>query len=390
VEPLQLIATTAFGLEAVVSRELEALGYRERSVSDGRVEFTGDAAAVARANLWLRSADRVLLKLSEFEATDFGELFDQVVELPWCEWLTEETSFPVRARCVRSQIHSEPDTQAITKKAVVEALKRRWPRDWFEETGAEVPIVVTIRRDRVTVALDTTGRGLHRRGYRILTGGAPLRETLAAALLQLSYWEPGRVLADPCCGTGTILIEAAWMAANRAPGLGRGFVAEEWPASNGASNGAWNGAWKGAREEAADLEIEPPDVPLLGGDINPKALKLARRNAGQARVETAIEFQQLAVADFGSHHKYGCVVTNPPYGERMGEQKEATAVYGDLGRLARRLETWSVYAMSAQKGFEKIFAEASGRGRQVRRRKLYNGPIECTYYQYAGPRPPWT
>ena len=385
-EPLQLIATTAFGLEAVVSRELEALGYRERSVSDGRVEFTGDAAAVARANLWLRSADRVLVKLSEFEATDFGELFDQVVELPWCEWLTEETSFPVRARCVRSQIHSEPDTQAITKKAVVEALKRRWPRDWFEETGAEVPIVVTIRRDRVTVALDTTGRGLHRRGYRILTGGAPLRETLAAALLQLSYWEPGRVLADPCCGTGTILIEAAWMAANRAPGLGRGFVAEEWPASNG----AWNGAWKVAREEAADLEIEPPDVPLLGGDINPKALKLARRNASQARVETAIEFQQLAVADFGSHHKYGCLVTNPPYGERMGEQKEAEAVYGDLGRLARRLETWSVYAMSAQKGFEKIFAAASGRGGQVRRRKLYNGPIECTYYQYAGPRPPWT
>jgi putative N6-adenine-specific DNA methylase len=291
----------------------------------------------------------------------------------------------VRARCVRSQIHSEPDTQAITKKAIVEALKRRWPRDWFDETGAEVPIVVTIRRDRVSVALDTTGRGLHRRGYRILTGGAPLRETMAAALLQLSYWEPGRVLGDPCCGTGTILIEAAWMAANRAPGLGRGFLAEEWPWSNS----IWNGVWKEAREEAADLKVEPPDVPLLGGDINPKALELARRNAAQARVETAIEFQQLAVADFGSHHKYGCVVTNPPYGERMGERQEAEAVYGDLGRLARRLETWSVYAMSAHRSFEKIFAEVSGRGGQVRRRKLYNGPIECTYFQYAGPRPPW-
>ena len=385
-ESLQLIATSAFGLEAVVSRELEALGYSDRSVSDGRVEFSGDAAAVARANLWLRSADRVLVKLAEFEAVDFGELFDQVVELPWCEWLTEESSFPVRARCVRSQIHSEPDTQAITKKAIVEALKRRWPRDWFDETGAEVPIVVTIRRDRVSVALDTTGRGLHRRGYRILTGGAPLRETMAAALLQLSYWEPGRVLGDPCCGTGTILIEAAWMAANRAPGLGRGFLAEEWPWSNS----IWNGVWKEAREEAADLKVEPPDVPLLGGDINPKALELARRNAAQARVETAIEFQQLAVADFGSHHKYGCVVTNPPYGERMGEQKEAEAVYGDLGRLARRLETWSVYALSAHKGFERIFAQASGRGGQVRRRKLYNGRIECAYYQYAGPRPPWT
>ena len=381
-EPLQLIATTAFGLEAVVSRELEALGYSERSVSDGRVEFTGDASAVARANLWLRSADRVLVKLAEFEATDFGELFDQVVELPWCDWLPEDSSFPVRARCVRSQIHSEPDTQAITKKAVVEALKRRWPRDWFDETGTEVPIVVTIRRDQVRVALDTTGRGLHRRGYRILTGGAPLRETLAAALLQLSYWEPGRVLADPCCGTGTLLIEAALMAANRAPGLGRGFLAEEWPDSSG--------VFREARQEAADLAVESPDVPLLGGDINPKVLELARRNAGQARVETAIEFKQLAVAEFGSHHKYGCVVTNPPYGERMGEQKEALAVYGDLGRLGRRLETWSMYALSAHRGFEKIFGEASGRGGQVRRRKLYNGPIECAYYQYAGPRPPWT
>jgi len=387
VTSIDLIATTAFGLEAVVSRELEALGYTERTVSDGRVQFRGDAAAVARANLWLRSADRVLVKLAEFEAVDFGELFDQVVELPWCEWLTEESSFPVRARCVRSQIHSEPDTQAITKKAVVEALKRKWPRDWFDETGAEIPIDVTIRRDRVTVSLDTTGRGLHRRGYRILTGGAPLRETLSAALLQLSYWEPGRVLADPCCGTGTILIEAAWMAANRAPGLGRGFLAEEWPRLAGPES---EGAWKQAREEAADLEVELPDVPLVGGDNNPRTLELARRNADQARVGPAIEFRQVAVADFSSHHKYGCVVTNPPYGERIGERSEAEAVYGDLGRLARRLETWSVYAMTAHKGFEAIFDDASGRGSQVRRRKLYNGPIQCTYYQYAGPRPPWT
>ena len=385
-EPLQLIATSAFGLEAVVSRELESLGYSERTVSDGRVEFCGDASAVARANLWLRSADRVLIKLGSFEATDFGELFDQVVELPWCEWLTEDSSFPVRARCVRSQLHSEPDTQAITKKAVVEALKRRWSREWFDETGAEIPIVVTVRKDQVTVALDTTGRGLHRRGYRILTGGAPLRETLAAALLQLSYWEPGRVLADPCCGTGTILIEAAWMAANRAPGLGRGFLAEEWTRLAGPESGS---AWQDARAEAADLAVEPPDVRLQGGDINPKALKLARQNARTAGVEGRIEFRELSVADFESRDKYGCVVTNPPYGERMGELSEAEAVYGDLGRLARKLETWSMYAISAHSGFEKIFAAESGRGGQVRRRKLYNGPIECTYFQYAGPRPPW-
>ena len=183
------------------------------------------------------------------------------------------------------------------------------------------------------------------------------------------------------------MIEAAWMAANRAPGLGRGFLAEEWPRLAGPES---EGAWKQAREEAADLEVELPDVPLVGGDNNPRTLELARRNADQARVGPAIEFRQVAVADFSSHHKYGCVVTNPPYGERIGERSEAEAVYGDLGRLARRLETWSVYAMTAHKGFEAIFDDASGRGSQVRRRKLYNGPIQCTYYQYAGPRPPWT
>ncbi len=378
---LTLIATSAFGLEAVVGRELEALGYSDRTVSDGRVEFQADVTGIARANLWLRSADRVLVKLAGFSADDFGELFDQVVELPWTEWLSEDSSFPVRSRCVRSQIHSEPDTQAITKKAVVESLKRRWPRDWFDETGAEVPIDVSIRRDQVTVSLDTTGRGLHRRGYRTWTGGAPLRETLAAALLQLSYWEPGRVLADPCCGTGTILVEAAWMAANRAPGLGRGFLAEEW--ARVASG------FGPAREEAADLGQEPPDVPLLGGDVNPKALELARRHVEQAGVADRIELKQEPVADFRSHHKYGCVVTNPPYGERMGEQDAAMAVYRDLGKLARGHETWGVNTLTAHRGFESVFEEVSGRRGTGRRRKLYNGPIECTYFQFAGPRPPW-
>jgi putative N6-adenine-specific DNA methylase len=194
------------------------------------------------------------------------------------------------------------------------------------------------------------------------------------------------VLADPCCGTGTILIEAAWMAANRAPGLGRGFLAEEWTRLAGPESGS---AWQDARAEAADLAVEPPDVRILGGDINPKALKLARQNAKTAGVESRIEFQELSVADFESRDKYGCVVTNPPYGERMGELSEAEVLYGDLGRLARKLETWSVYAISAHSEFEKIFAAKSGRGGQVRRRKLYNGPIECTYFQYAGPRPPW-
>lgn len=382
-EQLQLIATTAFGLEAVVSRELEALGYSERTVSDGRVEFTGNAEAIARTNLWLRSADRVLVRLDTFEVRDFGELFDRVVELPWARWLTEDAKFPVRARCVRSQLASEPDTQAITKKAVVESLKRKWPRDWFDETGAEFPIDVSIRRDRAVVTLDTTGRGLHRRGYRTWTGGAPLRETLAAALVQLSFWEAGRVLADPCCGTGTILIEAAWIGQNRAPGLGRNFLAEGWPSLDG-------GVWERARQEAMDCQVQLPDMPLLGSDRDPEVLELGRRNVEQAGLGEVISFQQRSVADFNCHHKYGCLVTNPPYGERMGEREEAEELYRDLGRIARRLDTWGLYTLTSHRGFERIFGQESGREGEARRRKLFNGPIECTYYQFSGPRPPWT
>ena len=373
---LALMATTAFGLEAVVSRELEALGYAERTVSDGRVEFTGDVEAICRANLWLRSAERVLVKLAEFEALDFGVLFDRVVELPWSEWLTEDAAFPVRARSARSQLASEPDCQAIVKKAVVESLKRTWPRDWFEETGPEVAIDVSLRKDRVTVALDTSGAGLHRRGYRTWAGSAPLRETLAAALVQLSYWKPGRPLADPCCGTGTILLEAVLLGQNRAPGLEREFAAEAWPRVP-------TGTWSRAREEARDLVRELPDAPILGTDIDSRPLRLARRNAEQAGLAGVVHFQQKPLAEFSSSRQYGCLITNPPYGERMGERDEVEALYRQLAGVIEPLETWSTYVLSGHRQFEQLFGR-----RADRRRKLYNGRIECTYYQFQGPRPP--
>lgn len=375
---MQLIATTAFGLEAVVSRELEQLGFPDRTVSDGRVEFSGDASAIARSNLWLRSAGRVLVKLGEFAALDFGELFDRVAELPWTEWLTEDAKFPIRARSVRSQLTSEPDCQSIVKKAVVESLKRTWPRDWFEETGPEFPIDVSLRNNRVVVSLDTTGHGLHRRGYRTWTGSAPLRETLAAALVQLSFWEPGRVLADPCCGTGTLLIEAALIGQNRAPGLGREFLADSWPCLQAS-------VWDQARQEARDLVRPLPDILLTGTDIDSVALELGRRNAAQAGLEQVIEFREAPVAEFSSHAKYGCLITNPPYGQRMGEQETVSELHAQLARVVAPLETWSVYVLTADRGFQRSFGRTA-----TRRRKLFNGRIECTYYQYAGPRPPWS
>ena len=375
---MRLIATTAFGLEAVVSRELEQLGVPDRTVSDGRGEFSGDASAIARSNLWLRSAGRVLVKLGEFAALDFGELFDRVAELPWTEWLTEDAKFPIRARSVRSQLTSEPDCQSIVKKAVVESLKRTWPRDWFEETGPEFPIDVSLRNNRVVVSLDTTGHGLHRRGYRTWTGSAPLRETLAAALVQLSFWEPGRVLADPCCGTGTLLIEAALIGQNRAPGLGREFLADGWPCLQAS-------VWDQARQEARDLVRPLPDILLTGTDIDSAALELGRRNAAQAGLEQVIEFREAPVAKFSSHAKYGCLITNPPYGQRMGEQETVEELHAQLARVVAPLETWSVYVLTADRGFQRSFGRTA-----TRRRKLFNGRIECTYYQYAGPRPPWS
>jgi putative N6-adenine-specific DNA methylase len=375
-ERLQLMATAAFGLEAIVSRELQALGLTDTKVEDGRIRFTGEPRDVCRANLWLRSADRVYVVLGEFEATDFGMLFDRANELPWEDWLSEKARFPVNGRSVKSQLHSVPDCQRLVKKAVVERLKQYCQVDWFEETGPEFPIDVHLLKDRCTITLDTSGAGLHKRGYRSLTGEAPIKETLAAALVQLSYWNRDRLLVDPCCGSATILIEAALIGRNIPPGLRRTFAAEGWPRIS-------KRLWDEARDEAQAAILPALAERLIGYDVGHQPLELGRAAARDAGVFDDLHLQQRPLAEFRSSQKYGCLITNPPYGERLGEQREVEQLYRTLGEVCRPLDTWSIYVITSHPEFERLF------GRKCdRRRKLFNGRIECTYYQYQGPRPP--
>ena len=373
---IDLIATATFGLEAVVAREVRELGYQDVSVENARVTFTGDEEAICRTNLWLRSADRVLVKLGEFQAQSFEELFQQTRALPWADWLPENANFPVEGKSIKSRLHSVPDCQAIVKKAVVEKMKDRYRRAWFPEDGHRYTIEVALLKDTVTLTLDTSGAGLHKRGYRTLGSQAPLKETLAAAMVLLSYWEPGRTLLDPFCGSGTIPIEAALIGLNIAPGLRRQFVAEKWsiiPTT----------LWDKAREEARDLAAPERSLHILGSDIDSKVLGLARFHARQAGLEGKVFFQKLAAAELRSSKPYGCVICNPPYGERMGDTSEVEALYRDLGTSFKELDTWSCYVLTAHPGFERFFGKKADK-----KRKLYNGRIECHYYQYYGPRPP--
>ena len=373
---LELIATAAFGLEAVVSRELAALGYSDQIVEDGRVQFQGDRSAIARCNLWLRSADRLLLRIGEFEASDFGELFDRTTELSWEDWLAADAEFPVRGRSVKSQLRSVPNCQRIVKKAIVERLKKRYDRDWFDETGPNYSIEVSLLKNRATLTIDTSGAGLHKRGYRKLVGAAPLKETLAAALVQLSYWDQSRQLVDPCCGTGTIPIEAALIGRNLAPGLGRTFAAEAWPQIPATE-------WQNARAEARDVTRRSLEFRIIGTDVDHRPLALARQHAASAGVDDVVHFQQRPLDEFTTSRKYGCVIANPPYGERMGGQSTVAQLYRDMGRLFASLDTWSIYVLTAAAEFERLYGR-----RADRRRKLYNARIPCTYYQFNGPRPP--
>jgi len=371
---IELIATTSFGMEAVVARELKQLDYENQKVEDGRVTFVADEAAVCRANLWLRSAERVLIKLGEFDARDFGELFDRTFDLPWDEWLTEEAAFPVRGKSVRSQLTSVPDCQSIVKKAIVEKLKRCYQREWFEETGPVYSVEVALLKDRVTLTMDTSGSGLHKRGYRTLSGPAPLKETLAAGLIQLSYWNRERPFIDPLCGT--IPIEAALIGRNLAPGLNREFAAEGWPRIPKA-------LWDEARTQAKDAATEGAAFPIIGTDIDGEVLSLARYHAKQAGVDQDIHFQQMPLAKLSTPKLYGCVICNPPYGERMGEQQQAETITREMANVFAPLETWSIYVLTSHPQFERLIGRKADR-----RRKLYNGRIECTYYQFYGPPPP--
>lgn len=372
----ELLATATFGLESLVADELRKLGYGDTRTENGKVSFTGDGLAIARTNLWLRTAARVRVKVGEFTATTFDELFEKTKALPWARFLPKNAEFPVEGRSVQSTLFSVSDCQAIVKKAVVESLRKEYQLEWFPEDGPLMKIEVALLKDVVTLTIDTTGAGLHQRGYRALATGAPLKETLAAALVVLARYYPDIALIDPFCGSGTIPIEAALMAHNMAPGLKRSFASETWPWISPTT-------WQQAREEALDLiQPEKPDY-LIGTDIDEGALKIARHNAEAAGVADSIHFQRQEIKDLTTSKKYGKLVTNPPYGERFGEKDEVDQLYRELAQVKKSLDTWSFYILTSYPKLEKVLG-----GRATKRRKLYNGNIETQYYQYFGPRPP--
>lgn len=373
---LNLIASATFGLEAVVARELRNLGYEDVKVENARVEFPGDASDICRCNLWLRSADRVFIKMGEFTALSFEELFEKTKALPWGDILPENANFPVEGKSVRSKLFSVPDCQAIVKKAIVEKMKQKYKRSWFEEDGPRFTIEVGLLKDVATLTIDTSGAGLHKRGYRQMASEAPLKETLAAAMVDLSFWNPDRILMDPFCGSGTIPIEAAMIGRNMAPGLKREFASEHWPFVPKA-------LWNRAREEAEAAMDRTKEFRILASDIDGRVLKVARHNAQLAGVGDYIAFQTLPVSEVRSRKRYGCIITNPPYGERLGERKEVEELYREMGRVFRELEDWSFYVLTSHEGFERLFGR-----RADRKRKLYNGRIKVEYYQFYGPRPP--
>lgn len=373
---IELIATATFGLEAIVAREVRNLGYLDTKTENAKVEFTADESGICRSNLWLRSADRVLVKVGQFPALTFEELFEGTKSLPWDIWLPENAKFPVSGKSINSKLFSVPDCQAIVKKAIVEKMKQRYRKQWFEESGPEYPIEVALLKDMVTLTIDTSGAGLHKRGYRKLSAPAPLKETLAAAMIQLSYWNPERVLIDPFCGSGTIPIEAALIGLNIAPGLNREFIAEKWPQIPA-------DVWEQAREEARDSIQRDLKLKIIGTDIDDSVLSLARYHRRMAGLDDQIHLQRLPVSELRSSRKYGCIICNPPYGERIGAPKEVESLYREMGKTFSLLDTWSIYILTAYQGFEGVYGRKADR-----RRKLYNGRIECQYYQYFGPRPP--
>lgn len=370
-----LIAACAFGMEALVKRELVAIGITVLGGKDGRVFFEGDEETLIKANLWLRTADRIGIELASFPAESFDDLFDQTTVLPWSEWLPRDAFIHISARSNKSKLFSLRDCQKIVKKAIIESLKKTYHQQEFAEDGARFPIEIAIDNDQAKLILDTTGPSLHKRGYRSDAGQAPLKETLAAALVLLSRWRSERQLVDPMCGSGTILIEAAMIAKNQAPGLQRKFQAESWP---------WMDhlVWKNMRQQARQ-QILPADFRLLGSDSDAEVLKKARVNIEAAGLSDCIALQNLPLAEFRSRKKFGCWISNPPYGERMSDITAVNQVYRDLRKIWGELDSWSYFLLSPDAMLEtKIGRKAS------KRRKLFNGKIACQYYQFLGPLPP--
>ncbi len=374
---LEIIATSTFGMEAVVKKEINNLGYEITEVKNGRITFQGDLKAVAEANLWLRTAERVLIKMGEFDAEDFDKLYDGVKEIDWPKWLPDSAEFPVSGKSIDSKLSSVPACQSVVKKAVVDRMKQEYGDKWFAENGPLFPIEVALYKDKALLTIDSSGTGLHKRGYRSLSVTAPIQETIAAGMIYLSRWDKDRILIDPFCGSGTILIEAAMMAKNQAPGLKRSFISEKWPIFDDMT-------WARARVEAKkakDINAEPRLI--MGYDRDPEAVNISRYHAKEAGVDDIIHFQQQDFDEFSTNRKYGYIITNPPYGNRMSELEEVEELYRKMGEKFLDLDTWSYYIITSHSNFEELFGKEASK-----RRKLYNGGVETQYYQYYGPWPP--
>ena len=375
---MELIAPCHFGLEAVLKREILDLGYDISEVEDGRVGFWGDAEAICRANIFLRTAERVLLKVGSFKATSYEELFENTKALDWENYIPENGKFWIaKAASVKSKLFSPSDIQSVMKKAMVRRLQQKYHVEWFEEDGAAYPVRVFLKKDVVTVGIDTSGVSLHKRGYREVAGKAPITETLASALIMLTPWNKDRILVDPFCGSGTFPIEAAMMAADIAPGMNRSFLAEEW------KHLVPRKCWYDANEEAQDRINLNIETDIQGFDIDPEALKAARANAKMAGVDKLIHFQQRAVKDLRHPKPYGFIITNPPYGERLEEKENLTQLYREIGESYERLDKWSMYLITSYEKAENDIGRKADKNR-----KIYNGMLKTYYYQFLGPRPP--
>ena len=377
-EKMELIAPCHFGMEAVLKREVLVLGYEISTVEDGRVCFWGDAQAICDANVFLRTAERILLKVGSFKAETFDELFEKTRVLPWENYIPKNGKFWVtKAASVKSKLFSPSDIQSIMKKAMVERLRRIYGIEWFQEDGPAYPIRVFLMKDIVTIGIDTSGVSLHKRGYRQMTVKAPITETLASALIMLTPWHKDRILVDPFCGSGTFPIEAALMAANIAPGMNRSFTAEEWV------NLIPKKAWYDAMDEANDVIDRKVQVDIQGYDLNPEAVKAARQNAKDAGVDHLIHFQERAVKDLSHPKKYGFIITNPPYGERLEDKKDLPQLYREFGESFKKLDSWSAYMITSYEDAERYFGRKADKNR-----KIYNGMLKTYFYQFLGPKPP--
>ena len=374
----ELIAPCHFGLEAVLKKEILDLGYEISLVEDGRVTFIGDDEAICRANVFLRTAERVLLKAGSFKAETFEELFQGTRNIPWEDFIPEDGKFWVtKASSIKSKLFSPSDIQSIMKKAMVERLKNRYGVTWFPENGASYPLRVFLYKDMVTVGIDTSGESLHKRGYRTLTSKAPITETLAAALILLTPWNRDRILVDPFCGSGTFPIEAAMMAAKMAPGMNRSFLAEGW------RNVIKRKCWYEAMDEAGDLVEEDVEVDIQGYDVDGDIVKAARSNAQSAGVDHMIHFQRRPVSAMSHPKKYGFIISNPPYGERIEGKENLPALYREIGERFEALDSWSMYLITSYEDAQKYIGRKADKNR-----KIYNGMLKTYFYQFMGPRPP--